>query len=94
MMNLTKYLKHVILVVFVAVMIFTGLAYAVEITPDIGFRQYQTPNGSEYDPNAKYRAQILHSKNNLNDKIFSDNNVTKAIPNFDSIGLNFTFKMD
>jgi hypothetical protein len=87
-------LYFLILFAYILAVIMVSKVYAVEITPDIGFRQFHTPCGSEYDPNGQYRTQIQNSKARLNDKLFSDNQIGRAIPDFDSVGLNFTFKMD
>lgn len=69
-------------------------AHAVEVSPEIGFRQSQSPNGAQFDPNSAYQAQILNQKGGLNNKIFSQNQITKMVPDINSVGLDFTFKMD
>lgn len=86
---------YVILVGFLVALVLIHKAHAVEVSPEIGFRQSQSPNGSELDPNGAYRANALNQKGTaLNNKILSDNQVTKLVPDINSVGLNFTFKMD
>jgi|GEM_PF-6809386 len=68
--------------------------YAIEVRPVIGFSPTQAPNGAQFDPNSLYRARIVNPQGGLNTRLFSDNHIGKAIPDINSIGLNFTFKVD
>lgn len=86
------YVMFAILLIAIAVM---SKAHAVEVSPRIGFKQAQAQNGSEYNPSAAYRSPLQQQKNaSLNSKLFSDNQITKAIPDINSVGLDFTFKVD
>lgn len=69
---------------------FVSSAYAVEVAPRIGFRQYASPNGSQYDPNASYQVRTQHDKLAMNDQV----PMGKLVPDFNSVGLDFTFKVD
>jgi hypothetical protein len=68
-------------------------SYAMEVVPDIGFRQFQAANGAEFDPNGTYRSP-MNQQGRLNDKVLPDSHLSKMVPGFNSLGLNFTFKLD
>ncbi len=78
-------------IIFLAISsLFVSAAYAVEVAPNIGFRQYASPNGSQYDPNGNYRVRTEHDKLAMNNQI----PMGKLVPDFNSVGLDFTFKVD
>lgn len=70
--------------------LFVSSANAVEVAPSIGFRQYASPNGSQYDPSASYRVRTEHDKLAMNSQV----PMGKLVPDFNSVGLDFTFKVD
>jgi hypothetical protein len=72
---------------------FASKSDAVEVVPDIGFRQFQAANGAELDPNGGYRSPI-NTQGSLNDKVLPDSHLSKMVPGFNSLGLNFIFKLD
>lgn len=69
---------------FVLLLALTQSIYAVEISPEIGVHQPQSPKSGLPYPKGE----------SLNNKIFSQNQVTKLVPDVDSIGLNFKFEVD
>lgn len=69
-----------------------GQAYAVEVTPNIGFRQFSAPNGSQYDTNSEYRARVHNNSQTAMNSQFSQ--FGKLVPDFNSVGLDFTFKVE
>lgn len=67
-----------------------GQVFAVEVTPNIGFRQFSAPNGSQFDANSEYRARV-HSQTAMNGQF---SHFGKLVPDFNSVGLDFTFKVE
>ena len=81
-------------IIFILVPCGAANSFAVEVAPNIGFRKYQAQNGSEYDPHGSYRTKMDNSQYSMNSQIFHDSQVGKMVPEFDSVGLDFTFKVD
>lgn len=85
---------YAIFAALVIILLLLNKAYAVEITPQIGFEQNYDPNsGSAYDSNAYYHPKTQNHNDALNNKIFRDSHISKAMPDIGSVGLNFTFKV-
>jgi hypothetical protein len=87
-MNVITRFYFVILLALLGAMVFIHKAHAVEVTPEIGFQKSQSPSPNGSTP------QIFNPKDSLNNKIFSDNHLTQMVPDINSVGLDFTFKMD
>lgn len=82
------------LLFLIMVIVSTAVVYAVEVTPNVMFKRYQAPNGAQYDPKSSYRTKIESDQQILNERIFSDNQVGKLVPDINSVGLDFTFNVD
>ena len=82
------------IVIAVVVLCLFHIAHAVEITPDIGFKHSYSGNKTQDDRNSSNPEKEQSINQALNDKYLHDHFVTKAIPAVNSVGLNFTFKVD
>jgi hypothetical protein len=87
---LTKYICAVLFLVGFSL----NAAFAMEITPNIGFRQHAAPNGGEYNISSPYRAQMRNGQYAMNDQVLRDVPLGKIVPDFNSVGLDFTFKVE